>query len=267
MIRLTLFVLLLLHLPFGGHLRGGEALPPPPTRHFNDYAGVVAPALATRLDAQLRQCERDTSNQIVVAVFARMESSDPIEAYTLRVARSWQVGQRQRNNGVVLFVFKDDRKLHIQVGTGLERALPDALCKAIIDTEIIPRFRNQNYAAGLAAGIDALIAATRGEYKGEGNTVVEQPFVRHVSRIPRGGGAPVAPGMIVGGLIVAFLLLRWILRSQGMVFTGSGRRSTWNSLNDPSYNNDDSWSGLGHSGGDSSGGGGSFGGGGAGGSW
>ncbi len=265
MIRCTLLILLLLHLPFGGFLRGGDNLPPPPRRHFNDYAGVIAPAAANRLDAQLQQCERDRSNQIVVAVFARLESSDPIEAYTLRVARSWQVGQRLRNNGVVLFVFKEDRKLHIQVGTGLEGALPDALCKGIIDTEIIPHFRAQNYAAGLAAGIDALIAATRGEYKGEGSTAVEQPFVRHVSRIPRGGGASVAPWKILVGLIVFVLLLRWILHSQGMVFTGSGRRSTWYHSHDTG--NDNGWGGLGGSGGGFSGGGGSFGGGGAGGSW
>ena len=119
------------HLIFGSVLflacavRAGEVIPPPPAGYFNDYANVVSASTAQPLDQILEQFERDTSNQIVVAIYPKMQSDSSIEDYTVRVAESWKVGQRLKNNGAVLFVFVQDRKLYIQVGYGLEGALPD----------------------------------------------------------------------------------------------------------------------------------------------
>ena len=92
---------------------GAETIPPKPERYFNDYAGVVSAGVADRLNTQLAQFERDTSNQVVVAVYHKMESDSSIDDYTQRIAQAWGVGQADKRNGVVLFVFIDDRKMFI----------------------------------------------------------------------------------------------------------------------------------------------------------
>ena len=147
-----------------------EVIPPVPAQWFNDYAQVVSPATAARLNQTLQDFERETSSQIVVAIFRKMESASSIEDYTTRVAQAWKVGQQSKKNGVVLFVFVQDRKMFIQVGYGLEGALPDATCKRIIEEEIKPRFRNNDFDGGLSAGVAAILKATKGEYKGTGQT-------------------------------------------------------------------------------------------------
>src|SRR2546422_10188842 len=104
--------------------QAAEIIPPKPAGYFNDYAGVVSKEAALHFNEQLAQFERETSNQVVVAVFPKMQSDSSIEDYTQRVAQSWGVGQEERRNGVVLFVFIQDRKLCIQAGYGLAGALP-----------------------------------------------------------------------------------------------------------------------------------------------
>src|SRR5215468_4494965 len=161
-----------------GH--AAEVIPPKPAGYFNDYAGVVSKETAYRFNEQLAQFERDTSNQVVVAVFPKMQSDSDIADYTQRVAQAWGVGQKERRNGVVLFVFIQDRKMFIQVGYGLEGALPDATAFDITERRIKPLFRTGNYEAGLATGIDLIFKAIRGEYKGSGKTVAEHPGVGDV---------------------------------------------------------------------------------------
>src|SRR5262245_43372210 len=150
-----------------------EVIPPKPDRYFNDYAGVVSQEAASRFNEQLAQFERETSDQAVVAVFPKMLSDSDIADYTQRVAQAWGVGQKERRNGVVLFVYIQDRKMFIQVGYGLEGALPDATAFDITERHIKPLFRAGNYEAGLATGIDLICKAIRGEYKGSGKTVAE----------------------------------------------------------------------------------------------
>jgi uncharacterized protein len=105
--------------------QAAEIIPPKPAGYFNDYAGVVSKGAALRFNEQLAQFERETSNQVVVAVFPKMQSDSSVDDYTQRVAQSWGVGQKDKRNGAVLFVFIEDRKMFIQVGYGLEGALPD----------------------------------------------------------------------------------------------------------------------------------------------
>src|SRR4030081_617832 len=154
-------------------LEAAEVMPPKPAGYFNDYAGVVSKEAALRFNEQLAQFERETSDQVVVAVFPKMQSDSSIEDYTQRVAQAWGVGQKEQRNGVVLFVFKDDRKMYIQVGYGLEGALPDITAFDITQYEIKPHFRTNDYESGIAAGIDSIRKAIRGEYKGSGRTVRE----------------------------------------------------------------------------------------------
>ena len=147
-----------------------EVMPPAPAQYFNDYAGVVSPGTAAQLNQKLTDFEKATSSQVVVAIYPKMESDSSVDDYTLRLARSWKVGQKN-NNGVVLFIFVQDHKMFIQVGYGLEGALPDSICKRIIANEIGPRFKQGDFNGGVTAGVNAILAATKGEYKGSGQTV------------------------------------------------------------------------------------------------
>ena len=239
---------------------GAEVIPPKPQRYFNDYAGVTSLSVQQELDRKLEAFEKSDSSQVVVAIYPRMQSESDIADYTRRVAESWRVGQARTNNGAVLFVFAADRKMYLQVGYGLEGAIPDITAKDITEYRIKPHFRNNDYDAGLTAGVDAIIQAARGEYKGTGRTVANQQG----SRRPNFG--------FILFLIILFLIIGSTRRRRGYVYGGSGRRGWGGPI---------IWtgggSGWGGGGGGSgggggwsggfSGGGGSFGGGGAGSSW
>ena len=192
-----------------------EILPPKPKGYFNDYANAVDQATALQLNEQLAQFERDSSNQILVAVYPTMESESSIEDYTYRVKQTWQVGQTGRNNGAVLFVFVQNRQMFIQTGYGLEGALPDATCFDITHNVIAPYFKKNDYAGGLRAGVAAIIAAAKGEYKGTGKTVKE-------STTNTGSHLPV--GLIIFLVIIAFTIFanRRGRRRRGYGFSGMG---------------------------------------------
>jgi uncharacterized protein len=179
------------------------------------------------------------------------------------------VGQKGRNNGAVLFVFIQDRKMFIQVGYGLEGALPDALAKQIIERELKPRFRTGDYAGGFTAAVNAIMGATKGEYK-----ALPMSSRRGSSR---NGMVPALFWIIVIiFIIIAFTRRagssygysrygRYRRRGPGFIFFppnggGWGGGGGW-----VGGGGGGSWSGGG--GGGFSAGGGSFGGGGAGGSW
>lgn len=167
--RTLLSVLVWLSLAFGAS--AGEVMPAKPARWFNDYAGVVPANAAADLDAKLRQFELDTSNQIVVAVWRDLQSDTSVQDYTFRIFQQWKLGQSGKDNGIGLFVFINPRTMFMQVGYGLEGAVPDAVAKRIIEDEIGPHFKTGDYAAGLAAGVDAVLAAAKGEYKGTDHTM------------------------------------------------------------------------------------------------
>jgi len=261
------------HLPFlaalllaGGALAAAERIPPAPPHHFNDYAGVVSRPVADRLNAELDQFERTSSNQLLVAIYPKMESDSSVEDYTVRVAQAWRAGLAGKNNGAVLFAFMAEHKLYLQVGYGLESVLPDATAKRIIEREIVPRFRARDVDGGMTAAVAAMIAATKGEYKGTGRTVAEGN-----RRAPSGGAALVGLFIL---LFFGFLILQFIrygLRRQPTVLSNPRRTSglpsvPWWMSGGGGSGGSSSW-GSGSSGGGFSGGGGSFGGGGAGGSW
>jgi uncharacterized protein len=259
--RAALRALVVLSLLVGGAAGvSAESLPAPPEAYFNDYAGLVSSADAQRLDDKLRRFAEATSTQIVVAVFKDLPSPS-LEDFTVRTAESWRVGRKDWDNGAVLFVFVADRKMRIETGYGLEGALPDQLAARILDNEVRPRFRAGDWAGGLEAGIDGILAATRGEY-------TAPPPAPH--------GMPLLPLLV----IVLFVILFFWLASQGSggihtgrTYDGRGWRrdsgrwgGTWGG----------GWSGGGggfggggwsSGGGGFSGGGGSFGGGGASSSW
>ena len=241
--EISLFVSLFF-LP-GAAFAVGPAVPPAPTRYVTDKARVIAPDVAQRLEARLADFERETSNQFLVYTESTVPDGTTLEEYTVACAQAWKAGQTQRKNGMILFVFPGSRKARLEVGYGLEGAMPDALARRVLDEQVIPRFRTGDYSGGISAGVSAAIAATRGEYKGTGRTrgQSKEPFL---------------PVPLLLGIIFLFLF--------GIVpIFGRGRggysyigRGGWGS---------GGFGGFGGGGGGFSGGGGSFGGGGASGSW
>jgi uncharacterized protein len=237
-------------------LRAAEVVPPKPAAYFNDYADVVSKQAALRFNGQLAQFERETSDQVVVAIFQKMQSNSDIADYTQRIAQAWGVGQKDRRNGVVLFVFVQDRKMFIQVGYGLEGALPDATAFDITEHKIKPRFRANDFEGGLGIGIQSIFKAIRGEYVGAGKTFNER-------RGERNDGTGLV--FFVVFLIVLIAISRIARRLSGYGYS-SGRGG-------PIFfpvGGGGGWSSGGGGGGGFSGfsgGGGSFGGGGAGSSW
>ena len=233
-----------------------EVIPPKPRNYFNDYAGVVSREAASRFAQQLAQFERETSNQVLVAVFPKMQSDDDIAAYTQRIAEAWGVGQKDKRNGVVLFVFVQDRKMYIQVGYGLEGALPDLTAFDITERKIKPHFRNKDYEGGFAEGIAAIFNAVRPEYKGDGSTFRERYQVKKPNLV--------VPDILLFFFFTMFLIfMSRIIRTRGYHYSSGGGSYGWYAGGGSSGGG---WSGGGDSGG-FSGGGGSFGGGGAGSSW
>jgi uncharacterized protein len=241
--RSVAFVVLLLL--SGAAARADVKIPPAPKNYFNDYASLVSPQDAARMNDQLRQFDDKTSNQILVAVFPELPEPS-LEDFTVRTAQAWRVGQKKLDNGAILFVFVKDRQARIEVGYGLEGALPDATCKDILEDRLLPHFRQGDYAGGVEAAVDAMMAATRGEY---------------TRKAPRERAAPSGAGGACSTLFFIFLIFFF-----PFVFS---RRPRWRTFGGGGW-----WMGGGGFGGGGfgggggfSGGGGGFGGGGASGRW
>ena len=229
-------------------------MPERPTAHVNDYASVLSSSEANALEQKLSQFEKDTSNQVVIAIFPSLDGED-VDVFTNRLFEKWHLGQKDRNNGVLLSVFVQDHKVRIEVGYGLEGALTDAISSQIIRDDIAPAFREQHYAAGLNAAIDSIEKATRGEYKAKPQPQ-QQPY-QYTSII----------------IFILFIIL-WLYltrrRRSGMYLPGRGYSGCGPMIFFPGGGGWGSGGGGGWgsgSGGGFSGGGGLSGGGGASGSW
>lgn len=234
-----------------------------PSQYFNDYALLTSQATRSELNSQLDQFERDTSNQIVVAIYPKLPEGVDISEYTRQLAEKWGVGQEKTDNGAALFVFRDDRKMYLQVGYGLEGAIPDITAQQIITNEITPYFKQGDFDGGMRSGVTAIMAAARGEYQGTGRTVADGQS--------SSGGFPWLPLLFF--LFVIYVLVSSFRSKGGTVYDRKGKSSTrWSGP----FTGGGGFGGGGFGGGRSSGGGGgggfsggggSFGGGGAGGSW
>jgi len=139
------------------------SIPAKPEAHVNDYAGLLSTDAKTELEQTLARFEQQTSNQIVVITFPSLEQEN-LEDFSNRLASQWRIGQKGKDNGVVVLVFKQDKAIRIEVGYGLEGAIPDSLAATIINNDMVPAFRADDYAKGIKAGVEALIKASQGEY-------------------------------------------------------------------------------------------------------
>jgi len=274
-----LFLLLVLALPL-------QAAPkfPELTGRVVDQAGILTAHTKNQLDSMLAQHEAATSNQVVVATLNSLQGY-PIEDFGYQLGRYWAIGQKGKDNGVLLIVAPKERKVRIEVGYGLEGSLTDALSKNIIEAVITPRFKQGDMNGGVLEGTRAILSAIQGTYKPQKNnrsakssnafdffgvavifTIVLGGIVRHfignrlVASLVMGGIAFVIGLLIFSVIIGAFAGVAVFLIS---LFTGLGGGG--------GHYGGGYYSG-GHSSGGSfgggfSGGGGSFGGGGASGGW
>lgn len=140
---------------------------PQPTGYVNDHASILSPATVVKLETFLRDFERSDSTQLVVFTVPTLEG-EVLEEYALKVAETWGIGQKGKDNGALLLIAKEERKIRIEVGYGLEGRLTDLLAGRIVDQEISPRFRAGDFDGGVTAGVAAMAEAVRGEYQGTG---------------------------------------------------------------------------------------------------
>lgn len=130
----------------------------------NDLAGMLSPEASARLEQQLSSFERQDSTQVVVLTIPSLEGDD-MDQFAIRVAEQWQIGQAGKDNGVLMILAKAERKVRIEVGRGLQGVLPDVTASRIIRDIMRPHLKNNDFDRGISAGTDAIIAATRGEFK------------------------------------------------------------------------------------------------------
>jgi uncharacterized protein len=223
----------------------------------NDYARLLSPEAARRLEARLAAGERATGAQVAVAIFPSLEGEN-LEDVGIRLAERWRVGDRALDRGVIVLVFVRERRVRLEVGYGLEPVLPDAAAGQIIREVIGPRFGEQRYAEGLEAAADAIYG--RIETRG----VPPAPRARSAS--------PWVVALFVLFGVVALILAREASggrRARRSVYTAGGRRG-WGSptvVVPPWWGTGSGWGGHRGGGGGFRPGGGRFGGGGASGSW
>lgn len=222
-------------------------VPDKPEGRVTDQTRTLTRNEIAAIEQKLAAFERETSNQIAVLLVPSLEG-DSLEDYSIRLAEKWKIGQKGKNNGAILLIVKADRKLRIEVGYGLEGALPDALAGSIIRNEIAPRFKAGQFYQGIDAGITAIMAATKGEYK------ATKKKGRSSQSLPSWSFFPL---VLFFGI---FAVLNFMRRRRHFYSGGSAGWTTGGGF----FGGGSSFGG---SGGGFSGGGGDFGGGGASGDW
>ncbi len=159
--RVVLMLLAALYLfSFTGH---AQTSVPYLSGHVNDYANLLSSNTVAELEAALKAHEDSTSNQVVVLLIPSL-GGEALEEYSIRVVETWKLGRADKDNGVLLLIARNDRKMRIEVGNGLEGNLPDITCGRIIRNEIVPRFKADDYEGGVRNGVHAILAAIAGAY-------------------------------------------------------------------------------------------------------
>src|SRR4030095_6244811 len=226
------------------------------SNYVTDKTGTLISSQIQLLESKLSGFDKETSTQIVVWMIPSLEG-ESLEEKSIEIAEQNGIGQKGKDNGALLFIAKNDKRLRIEVGYGLEGALPDSLVDQIIRKEITPQFKQGKFYEGINAGVDAMIKATKGEYTREKSDKKETGPGSLLC------GIPIL--VLVFGFIFVFVFIIPIFRR---MFGWGGGRSNWWHTGGSGWTGGSSWSsGSSWSGGGFSGGGGSFGGGGASGSW
>ena len=249
--KLTLFFgWLLVILSFGTTMKAQLPSPPNPPRLVNDYTGMLTYNQIKTLEHKLVAYNDSTSTQILVLLVDDLQGYS-IEQYATEIGHSWGVGQKGKNNGVVILV-KPKRgsergQVNISPGYGMEEYVTDATAQRIIEKEMIPAFKNNDYYKGIFKAVDVIIDLCSGKFS-------QDDYADH-----KGTGIPIFLLIIV--IIVAILLFSKFFGNNGQNYSGGGSRAIWIPMGG-------GFGGGSHSSGGFGGfGGGGFGGGGASGSW
>jgi uncharacterized protein len=180
---------------------------PPLKSPVTDLTGTLDAQQRSALEQTILEFEKRKGAQIAVLMVPTTQP-ETVEQYAVRAQEAWQIGRKDIDDGVLLVIGKDDRRLHIETGYGLEGALPDAIAKRIIDEDIVPRFRQNDFYGGIRAGIDRIMRIIEGEALPE----------------PRARGAPQLSSyvdLIIPGLVLVFVI-GGVLRAIFGRFLGSG---------------------------------------------
>lgn len=255
-----------------------------------DDAGLLTSAERADLTGRLEAFENETSVQIVIATIPSLEG-EPIEDYSIRLADAWKAGQKGLDNGVIVLVVRDDRRVRIEVGYGLEAVIPDGLAGRIIRERIAPAFQDERYYDGLLAAVEGIELAARKEYpelpasrSSPGVDFGAMVFVYFVIGVV-GNAIGMLLGILLGAIVFPLLggslarILGWwsaplggLLGLGAVLFVRSfARHGSWTSGAPSGRSRGGGWGsgfgGGGFGGGGFRGGGGGFGGGGASGRW
>lgn len=235
---------------------------PNPPRLVNDFTNTLSADQVATLEQKLVAYDDSTSNQIAIVIIPTTNDYAPVD-YATKLGREWGVGNKKTNNGLIILIAKDDKQIFIAPGYGLEGAVPDITAKSIIDNEIRPNFRENDFYTGLDLGTTAIMKAAAGEYKA--------PAGYRKTKRKSGGGS------LLGVIIILFIIMMLAGRGGGR---GGGRGmmsrrgygdiaagALLGSLLGGGRGGGGGGFGGGGGGGFGGFGGGSFGGGGAGGSW
>lgn len=258
----------------------------------NDYASVLSPETENKLEETLSALESSDSTQVVVLTIPSLEG-EVLEQFSIKVAEEWKIGQKNKDNGAILIISKNDRKIRIEVGRGLEGKLTDLISGRIIRSEIIPKFKEGDFNGGIEAGTTAIVSVVRGEYKASEKNAVRKGSGKNpiftlliflfvitaalsgISKILGGtSGAILLPAISLFSFPGISMMMLGILAIAGFAFglftgvlTGGGGRHLPGGLVSSGFGRGGFGGGSGFGGGGFSGGGGGFGGGGSSGSW
>jgi uncharacterized protein len=259
-IRALLFSLIFLT-GFNVFSQDGIPVKPQPPRLVNDFSGILSPAEVNALEQKLLHFNDSTSTQIVVVIINDLGGDDETD-FADRLGEKWGVGQKGKNNGIVILIKptggQGQRKVHISVGYGLEGVIPDATARKIVDNEMIPYFKKNQFYQGIDAAINILISLSKGEFTAD-------QYNKKVSK------TNTLLGLIPFIIIIVVFLIIFSNRRKGPMSPGKSL-PFWMMLGMMGSGRSSSGSWGGFSGGGGGGGfggfgGGGFGGGGAGGSW
>jgi uncharacterized protein len=232
------------------------------TSRVVDNANILDIQTEAEIEQKLIELENKTTSQLVVVTLPSLEGYE-IEDYGYRLGRHWGIGQKDKNNGALLIVAPNERRVRIEVGYGLEGTLTDALTSVVIHNAILPRFRAGDFPGGIKRGVDDLVQVLEGD-------------TEYVARAEQASRAETEDSDLIFQIIIWLFIAFWIwrllrLNSRGNI--GRGRRSSAPWIIPTGMGTGGGFSrggfggGFGGGGGGFGGGGGSFGGGGSSGSW
>jgi uncharacterized protein len=180
------------------------AVPPVPTRWVTDEAGFLSEGARRSLDVRLEAYDKQTGHQVLVWI-GRTTGGEPVEDFSVAAFKAWRPGRKGIDDGLVLFILSEDRKVRIEVGYGLEGQVPDAIASRVIGEAIVPRIQAGDRDGAVEAGVDALLAAIEGRAPTAAPTTEEPSPERPYS----GGQRSLTTGekLIIGLAIVGFLIL------------------------------------------------------------